>query len=556
MLKRKFLAGLPLVLMLLSLALAACGGSNSQEQTPAQTHNNQPTAYDSDTKVLNIIAGSEQQLILERIVVPWCKTQGITCNYTLKGSVDQARLLRTGNSPWDVFWFASSVFQQLGDQGSKLKDVKGMFVTPLVYAGWKSEMQRLGFVGRDVSITDILDAVQNNKTSAWLTNPTQSNSGATVYFGFLNHFAGNGPGVALTMQQLNSPQVNDGITRFVRALKQTPSSSGALMDGCIKDPSCKTLFTYEALVIEKNQELVKQGHEPFYAVYPKESLAIADAPMGFLPHGENANSKEQTFLKLQQYMLSAAAQKQVQQLGRRPASSIGLSLSNPDGAVFNPDWGIKATLKQQLLTYPAPDVIDAALSKYQTSFRQPANIVYCLDGSGSMGENDGWNQLKQASGVLFKQDVAASYYLQTHPQDLTSVMIFNGGIADGPDGEWTVAGNDAGKLNHLNDIINAQSPGGGTNAYACLQKAADLFQQRGSESRKRLVVLMTDGQSDTGGSNAALAAIKASGAPVICVPFGNGADTSQLQTIADQTRGTVTAKENLIDSLREATGYR
>src|SRR5215469_497463 len=188
------------VLMLLSIILTACGGS---DQSPQK----QPQTYDSNPTTLNIIAGSEQQLILDRIVVPWCKTQGLTCNYTLKGSVDQARYLRTGNSPWDVFWFASSVFQQLGDQDGKLKDVKEMFITPLVYAGWKSEMQKLGFIGRDVSISEILDAVQSQKTNVWLTNPTQSNSGATVYLGFLNYFAGNGPGVALTMQQLNSPAV-------------------------------------------------------------------------------------------------------------------------------------------------------------------------------------------------------------------------------------------------------------------------------------------------------------------------------------------------------------
>jgi len=553
MLKKNSLTWFLSILMLLSIIFTSCGDTNKPAPNASQ---NVPSTYDSNSKVLNIIAGSEQQLILERIVVPWCQTQGLTCNYTLKGSVDQARYLRTGNSPWDVFWFASNVFQQLGDPDGKLKDVKGMFITPLVYAGWKSEMQRLGFVDRDVSISEILDAVQSNKTTAWMSNPSQSNSGATVYFGFLNYFAGNGPGVSLTLQQLNSPKVESGITRFVRALKQTPTSTGALMDGCVKDPSCKTVFTYEALVIEKNQELIKQGHEPLYAVYPKESLAIADAPMGFLPHADGANVKEQTFLKLQEYILSSDVQKQIQQLGRRPASSVGLSLANPDPAVFNPAWGIKATLKQQLITYPAPNVIDAALTKYQTGYRQPTHLVYCLDGSGSMGNNDGWNQLKQASEVLFKQDVAAGYYLQTHPQDLTSVIIFNDHVAYGPDGDWTVAGNDANKLLRLYENITAQSPNGGTNFYVCLQKASTLFTQQQGEDRKRLLVLMTDGQSDTDGRNEAMTALKTLGIPVICVPFGQDADPSQLQDITNQTHGTVTSKNNLIDSLREATGYK
>jgi Ca-activated chloride channel homolog len=537
-------------LLLLNILLTACGGQTTNQP------NSQITTYDSNPQVLNIIAGSEQQLILDQIVVPWCKTEGITCNYTLKGSVDQERYLRTGNTPWDIFWFASSVFQQLGDQANKLKDVKEMFITPLVYAGWKSEMQRLGFVGRDVSLAEILDAVQSHKTTAWLTNPTQSNSGASVYLAVLNHYAGNEPGMPLTLQQLDSPQVKAGITQFVRSLKQTPPSTGTLMNSCVTDPTCKTLFTYEALVIEKNQELVPKGHEPFYAVYPKESLAIADAPMGFLPHRENATAKEQNFLKLQNFILSSDTQKRIEHLGRRPASSVGLSLSNPDTAVFNPDWGIKATLKQQLLVYPAPTVIDAALNHYETVYRQPAHIAYCLDGSGSMGDNGGWDQLKSAVEILFKQDVAAQYYLQANPDDLTSVMIFESQVVNGPDGSWTVQGNDPGKFQQLYDDIVGQSPNDGTNFYACLQKAADLFAQQAGENRKRFVILMTDGQSDTDGQDAAIAALKRIGISVICVPFGSDADLSQLNNIASQTGGKVTTQKNLVDALREATGYR
>ncbi len=170
--------------------------------------------------------------------------------------MDQARLLSSGNSDFDAYWFASSVFSHIGDKSSRLQDVKPMFLTPVVYAGWKSEMQKLGFVGRaDVQIADILTAVESGKTKVWVTNPTQSNSGATVLFGFMNYFAGNGPGQALTQQQLDSSQVQEGITRFVQAMDATPPSTGTLMNECIsKVDVCRTMFTYEDLVIEKNQE--------------------------------------------------------------------------------------------------------------------------------------------------------------------------------------------------------------------------------------------------------------------------------------------------------------
>lgn len=189
-------------LVLLPVLAAACGnggGSGGGSSTP--------TSYNTDAKVLNIVAGSEQQKVLTDVVVPWCKAHGYTCNYTLLGSVDQARLLRSGSAPYDAFWFASSVFEQFGDQNNVLKEVQPMFVTPIVFAGWKSEMQRLGLVGRQVTIADILKVVLSKQTTVWATNPTQSNSGATALFAFLNYFAGNKPGVQLTQTQLAQPRV-------------------------------------------------------------------------------------------------------------------------------------------------------------------------------------------------------------------------------------------------------------------------------------------------------------------------------------------------------------
>src|ERR1700758_3097874 len=120
------------------------------------------------------------------------------------------------------------------------------------------------------------------------------------------------------------------------------------------------MFTYEDLGIEKNQSPAAAGHEPLYAVYPRGSLAISDAPLGFLPHGDDP-AKEATFKALQQYMLSPDAQAKVEAFGRRPYTSIGLSLPGADKKVFNPSWGILAGLEEQTITYPAVDVIQKVL---------------------------------------------------------------------------------------------------------------------------------------------------------------------------------------------------
>jgi Ca-activated chloride channel family protein len=539
-----------------ALALAALvlvsGCTSSNKPSPDATG-----GYDASPKALNIIAGTEQDAVVSTIVKPWCQSKGYTCNITLKGSVDQARLLAGGNGDFDAYWFASSVFAQIGDQGGKLQDVKTMFLTPVVFAGWQSEMQKLGFAGRtDVSIGDILKAVESGQTKVWVTNPTQSNSGATVLFGFMNYFAGNGPGKALTQEQLDSAPVEDGITRFIKAMDQTPPSTGTLMTQCVDQPTeCRTMFTYEDLVIEKNQELVKAGKEPLVVAYPRGSLAISDAPLGFLPHNNGADAgKKQILNELQDYLLKDRdAQTKLLKLGRRPATSVGLTLDNPDLAVFNPAWGIQATINEQGIQYPSAPVIQAALDRYQTRYRRPVNTYYCLDGSGSMSGNDGWNGVKAAAHQVFDQDQAALNFLQSHPKDVTTVAIFNNKVTGGP---WTVPGNDAAALHGLADNINNYGPGGGTNMYTCLKRAGDELAKPQTDDRKGLVVLMTDGQSDKDEHEAALAALQQAGVPVVAIAFGKDADPSQLKEIASATGGAFVQQNDLVAALRQAAGYK
>jgi Ca-activated chloride channel family protein len=536
-----------LLIAAIAVVLAGCTSSPDEKQS----------GYSDNPKVLSIIAGTEQQKVLETVVRPWCSGKGYDCRFTLKGSVDQARLLRSGNADYDAYWFASSVFAQVGDATSTLQDVKPMFLTPIVYAGWKSEMSRLGFVGKpEVKIGDILDAVESGRTTVWVTNPTQSNSGATALFAVLNHYAGNGTGQPLTQDQLDSSAVDKGITDFIRAMAQTPPSTGTLMNDCIARPdACKTFFTYEDLVIEKNQELIAAGKEPFYAVYPRGSLAISDSPLGFLPHHNGSDEAKRGIVdQLEDYLLNdAGARSKLLGLGRRPASSIGLTLDNPDLAVFNPDWGIQATVHEQGIQYPSTPVILAALDRYQTHYRKPVDAYYCLDGSGSMGDNDGWNGVKDAAHQLFDADQAAANLLQTASLDSTTVAIFNDELTAGP---WHVDGDDAGKLHGFTQKINDYEPGGSTNMYACLAAAARVLGGAADPSRKRLIILMTDGQSDTGDRASTLEKLRAAGVPVIGIAFGADADPAQLKEVAAATGGAFVQQNDMVAALRQAAGYR
>lgn len=500
------------------------------------------------SKTLRIVAGSEQRAILKQVVEPWCDKQGYSCPYELLGSVDQARLLQGGSTDYDAYWFASSVFAQLGNRDNKLSDLEPMFITPIVFAGRESVMKKLGFVGRtDVGIDDILAAISKDNTKVWSTNPTQSNSGATTLFAFLNHFAGNGPGQPLTREQLDSSAVDKGVTTFVQTMDRTPPSTGTMMRECVESAECETMFTYEALVIEQNQQLAT-GQESFYAVYPQGSLAISDAPLGFLDTGDNSESKREIFAELQKFLLTdSSATDEIRRLGRRPADSVGLTLDNPDTAVFNPKWGIQTDIREQGITFPSAEVIDEVLARYHTRYRKPVNTFYCLDGSGSMS-GAGWEGVQDAMHQIFDPEQSRLNMLQTGPKDKTSIQIFDSGRKAGP---FVVEGNDAAELKDLERQVSAVTPRGGTNMYRCV---SDAVSDLAGDNRKKLIVLMSDGQS-AGSDNGLAARARRIGAPIVAIAFGD-ADPDQLRPLAEGSGGAFVESDDLVKALREAAGYK
>lgn len=544
---------LAVALCFLMLFVAGCSGDDGGG-------GEEPLAYDDDPAVLNIVMGSEQRLVFNDIVRPWCEDNGLRCNPTELGSVDQANLLSDDCEnlpPFDAFWFASTVFEQIGnDRCSNLKDSAPMFSSPIVFAGWQRSMDRLGFTpGSNTSIQQILDAIEADRVKVWITNPTQSNSGATVFFAFLNYLAGNPPGQALTQEQLDSEPVRTGITTLMGKFGNTPPSTGTMMRECAAAPDrCEAVFTYEALVIETNRERVGQGLEPMTVVYPQGSLAFADSPLGFLPHGDNTD-KSANFQKLQDYLLSQPAQQKLLELGRRPVNSQGLSL--PDlpadirADVFRPEWGIVTDRQEQPIRFPSAAVIESALYNYNTVYRQPGNFVYCIDGSGSM-EGQGWEGVEEAANILFDPDNARKYKLLANPQDTTTVMIFNDGIKGGP---WTVNGNGRNDLLDLRQKIVDAGPGGGTDMRGCLARAVQIFRSDAADPRKKAVVLLTDGQ-DENTDDSSIAQLEQLQIPVIVIGLGDVNEYDLQDVIAARTDGTYIRKDDVVSALRDAAGFR
>ena len=532
-----------LLLSLLGLLMLATCKSAAPQVTSV------PTTSTSGS--FSIISGSENQIIWDQLIEPWCAQQGYGCQFTPKGSVDIMLTLQSGAVPFDAAWPANDVWRQIGDTHHLTNETHSIFRSTVVLAVRRSIAERLGWIDKPVKVADILAAAESKQLSVWMTSATQSNSGASVYLAFLNSFAGNDPSTPLTMNQLNSSAVQDNIKKFLATVDRSSESTGFLADRCVANlDRCQGVFIYEALLIEINQKLVSQGKEPFYAIYPTDGLSIADSPLSYVDHGDS--KQKDIYDKLIAFLSTPESRAKMEGLGRR-AGAVGLAVDHPDAKVFNKDWGIDLTRVIEPVTFPTADVVNAALVQFQTGLRKGSFTVYCLDFSPSMNGNGGTVQLKEAMNTLLDQTKAAQYLLQASPDDLTYVLPFSERVLN----EFSVKGNSASELLALDQKIDSQGYGSGTGIFGCAIRALEIA--NGSESQGKLpaVVLMTDGESNAGPSYDDLARYYGTTnrtIPIYGILFGS-ASNEQVHQITDLTQGDVyDGRTNLINAFRKAKG--
>ena len=527
-------------LLTASLALLILSGCSPRTDSPPKNQS-----------VFRILSGSENES-LESIIQDFARQEKITIEVTYKGSVDIMRELANGaNSPYDAVWPANSLWILLGDTSNLVTNSKSIMRSPVILGVKKSVADRLGWVGKDVVVDDILTAAEAGQLRFMMTNATQSDSGASAYLGFLYAFAGH-PDV-LTSTDLQDPDVRDKIKRILGTVDRTAGDSGYLKELFLKDyDAYDAMVNYESEVIEANLQLVSSGREPLYAVYPIDGIALADSPFAYIDKKDS--KKAETFQNLQKHLLSTGVQEQLLKLGRRAGPGLNPDPATIDFSVFNPDWGIDT---QRILTpvkIPAVAVIREALSLYQTTFRKPSFTVYALDFSGSMA-GSGEGDLKAAMRLLLDQNSASQYLLQASPDDVTIVILFNDSVAD----VWTIKGNDPAVLLRYVGYIDQKQPGGGTDIYSPVIRGLEEMAAHGIDGYFPAIVLMSDGRSLNGKNFGDLKSFIEQSSigpiPVYAITFGDAA-TDQLQDIAELTSGAVfDGKSDLAGAFRKVKGY-
>ena len=403
---RKFTA----LLLALLTAAAVLTGCDTAADSGADT------VLGSGGKTLRIVSGSENRE-LEPILEAFAKSEGVRIEMTYQGSLDIMRLLEGEELSYDAVWPASSLWLDVADTSLNVKHAESISITPVVFGIRQSLAQELGLVGKDVSVGDLLEPIRGGELKFCMTSATQSNSGASAYIGFLYALLGNPE--TLTSADLESEALHDQMTELLSGVDRSSGSSDWLKDMFLQG-DFDAMVNYECLVIQANQELEAQGREPLYVVYPTDGLTIADSPLAYVDQGDG--EKEELFLKLQEYLLSADTQSAIQRTGRR-SSYTGVNEENRD--VFREDWGLQPDRVLSPMKMPAQEVLFQALDLYQTEFKKPSLNVYCLDYSGSMA-GEGNRQLEAAMEQLLIQSNAREHFLQASSREVNILIPFSG----------------------------------------------------------------------------------------------------------------------------------
>ena len=532
-------AVLAMIILLAALGFSACLGIGGGQT--AGTGQEADTVIGNGRQSLRILSGSENQE-LEPILEDFSRESGIRVEMTYQGSLDIMRALEQDEIAYDAVWPASSLWLNVGDTGHRVKHGESISISPVVFGIRQSLAEELGFVGREVSVRDILDAITAGKLKFCMTSATQSNSGASAYIGFLYALLGN-PDM-ITEEDLENEQLQSDIQALLSGVDRSSGSSDWLKDMFLEG-GYDAMVNYECLIIQANEELESRGEETLYVVYPYDGLTLADSPLGYVDNGDD--DKEEAFLELQEYLLSEDVQNEIQRTGRRTGYT-GISDENRD--VFRTDWGVQPDRVLSTMRMPSTDVLFQALNLYQTDFKKPSLSIYCLDYSGSMS-GKGNEQLVAAMEQLLIQENAEKNFLQASKDEVNVLIFFDDQVL----AEYTAVGSGT-ELEALYDRVESQDTGSGTDMYVAAAEALQVLSHYDLSQYTPAVILMTDGMS--GGSfDAFMEQYQELGedVPVFSIMFGD-ADSEQLEELAAATNARVfDGREDLIDAFRKVKGY-
>jgi len=493
-------------------------------------------------ETLTVLAGSELK-DLQPLFGDIQKATGITLEMEYIGTLEGAEKLIAGEEV-DLAWFSHTKYILLlqGASARVLAQEKTM-LSPVILGVKQSLAQQWGWVDNPaVTWRDIAARAAAGELRYAMTNPTTSNTGFTALVGAAAAFAGTGD--ALTVADVDA--VNDDLRQFFKGQSLASGSSGWLAERYLEEQDrLDGMITYESVLLSMNQS--GELREPFYLVYPQEGIITADYPLMLVNEAQRS-----AYTKLVEYLRSPEFQKlMMERTLRRPV--IG---NVPLTGVFPTNLLVE-------LPFPnSQEVVDHLLFAYLDKASNPTHSYFVLDVSGSMA-GERMDALKSSLSVLTGADRSLTgQFARFRDRERVTLIPFSSQVLDNQTFEINLADPDS--LDVVQQYANALRASGKTAIFDSLRAAYDqaLADQRAEPDRYYTIVVMSDGQSNTGWSKDDFLAYYASlpGAQNIktfVILFGE-ADEEEMSAIADATGGRVfDAKQTPLETIfKQIRGYQ
>ncbi|KJL48219.1 von Willebrand factor type A domain protein [Microbacterium hydrocarbonoxydans] len=441
--------------------------------------------------------------------------------------------------------------------------------TPVVFGMPEPMAKALGWPDKPISITDLSQLCQDPDgwgsvgKDIWgafkisKTNPNTSTTGLSTIL--MQSYEASGKSADLTSADV------EGAADFSRVFEECVIHYGDTTGNVLSTLYDETQngsngSAYVSAVALEETSLLNynQGNPDSHTVQPGETLTppktklVAVYPAGGSMWSDNpvtvlgaqwVTAEQRTAGEaFAAFLQTEAAQKLLPEYGFRP-----LDESVPLGKLFTANFGVDPAQPAVTLPKPEVDVISTAIDQW-TQVRKPSSVLELIDISGSMDDpiGDGRSRL---DGAIQGAQTTLDHFRST---DEVGVWAFTTGISsDAGEGiqvlrDVTPLAADGEKLDSsLEDLHYAQR--NGTPLYDAILTAYEAMSERAEPGRINAIVVLSDGEdTDSATSLDSLIAkigksTKEGGsdAPVRIFPiaYGEGADTSALQRIADVTGG-------------------
>ena len=493
--------------------------------------------HNSDLKILS----SYENEKVSNEVESYARSIGKTIEFKFMGDLDIISELNKNSKNYDAVWISNSMWLYMLDNPYLATNSKSISISPVVFGIKKSKAKELDLIDSNVTNTKILELIKNGDIKYVMSSVTQTNTGATAYLGFLSSLAGN-PEV-LTEEMLDSEELKEDLKNIFSGVQRVSGDEEYLEEMFLKGDEYEAVIASESSLININKKLEKDNKEPLYLIYPTDGVAINDSTFGFISNDKN---KEDTFLKIQSYLLSDDGKKVLEKNGVR--TWYGGINSNADEKIFNKEWGIDTTKYLNVTKFPSKKVITKAINLYIEALRKKTHVVFCLDYSGSMygsGEKD----LKNAMEYILDFDKASADKLQFSKDDKITVITFSSSVED----IWNAEGLDT---NELINNIKEKDPNGTTDLYGAIIEGLKILDKENDDYTKTIIA-MTDGMIN----ERSFSDLKheynklKENIPIYSITFGSAYE-KELDEISELSNGkTFDGKKDLLNAFKEVRGY-